>query len=123
MIQERNNFKMGTEEMLLLSLLSQKDLYGYEISLLLKDLSSGAFVVPEGSLYPTLYKLEDKKYITSNAVKTGKRRVRKYYHIEDAGKERLKQLLQDYRLIANSIDIILNTDISQFEENRTNADE
>ena len=60
MIQERNNFKMGTVEMLLLSLLSQKDLYGYEISLLLKDLSSGAFVVPEGSLYPTLYKLEDK---------------------------------------------------------------
>lgn len=114
---------MGTVEMLLLSLLSQKDLYGYEISLLLKDLSSGAFVVPEGSLYPTLYKLEDKKYITSNAVKTGKRRVRKYYHIEDAGKERLKQLLQDYRLIANSIDIILNTDISQFEENRTTADE
>ena len=47
MIQERNNFKMGTVEMLLLSLLSQKDLYGYEISLLLKDLSSGAFVVPE----------------------------------------------------------------------------
>ena len=46
MIQERNNFKMGTVEMLLLSLLSQKDLYGYEISLLLKDLSSGAFVVP-----------------------------------------------------------------------------
>lgn len=123
MIQERNNFKMGTVEMLLLSLLSQKDLYGYEISLLLKDLSSGAFVVPEGSLYPTLYKLEDKKYITSNAVKIGKRRVRKYYHIEDAGKERLKQLLQDYRLIANSIDIILNTDISQFEENRTHADE
>ena len=121
MIQERNNFKMGTVEMLLLSLLSQKDLYGYEISLLLKDLSSGAFVVPEGSLYPTLYKLEDKKHITSNAVKTG--RVRKYYHIEDAGKERLKQLLQDYRLIANSIDIILNTDISRFEENRTNADE
>lgn len=123
MIQERNNFKMGTVEMLLLSLLSQKDLYGYEISLLLKDLSSGAFVIPEGSLYPTLYKLEDKKYITSNAVKAGKRRVRKYYHIEDAGKERLKQLLQDYRLIANSIDIILNTDISRFEENRTNADE
>ena len=119
MIQERNNFKMGTVEMLLLSLLSQKDLYGYEISLLLKDLSSGAFVVQEGSLY----KLEDIKHITSNAVKTGKRRVRKYYHIEDAGKERLKQLLQDYRLIANSIDIILNTDISRFEENRTNADE
>ena len=52
MIHERNNFKMGTVEMLVLSLLSQKDLYGYEISLLLKDLSEGSYVVPEGSLYP-----------------------------------------------------------------------
>ena len=42
MIHERNNFKMGTVEMLVLSLLSQKDLYGYEISLLLKDLSEGS---------------------------------------------------------------------------------
>ena len=64
MIHERNNFKMGTVEMLVLSLLSQKDLYGYEISLLLKDLSEGSYVVPEGSLYPVLYKLEDKKLIT-----------------------------------------------------------
>ena len=48
MIHERNNFKMGTVEMLVLSLLSQKDLYGYEISLLLKDLSEGSYVVPEG---------------------------------------------------------------------------
>ena len=71
MIHERNNFKMGTVEMLVLSLLSQKDLYGYEISLLLKDLSEGSYVVPEGSLYPVLYKLEDKKLITSHAIQTG----------------------------------------------------
>ena len=90
MIHERNNFKMGTVEMLVLSLLSQKDLYGYEISLLLKDLSEGSYVVPEGSLYPVLYKLEDKKLITSHAIQTGKRRVRKYYHIETTGLERIK---------------------------------
>ncbi|OLR55639.1 hypothetical protein BHK98_05915 [Hornefia porci] len=107
MVQERNNFKLGTVEMLVLSLLSQKDLYGYEISLLLKDLSAGSFVVPEGSLYPILYKLEDKKHITSHSVQIGKRRVRKYYHIEGTGIERLNQLLSEYRLIADSIELIL----------------
>lgn len=112
MIHERNNFKMGTVEMLVLSLLSQKDLYGYEISLLLKDLSEGSYVVPEGSLYPVLYKLEDKKLITSHAIQTGKRRVRKYYHIEATGLERLDQLLSDYRVIADSIESILSAKLS-----------
>ena len=110
---ERNNFKMGTVEMLVLSLLSQKDLYGYEISLLLKDLSGGAFTVPEGSLYPVLYKLEDKQYITTHSVKAGKRKIRKYYHIEDTGRARLNALLTEYRIIADSIDIILNANISE----------
>ena len=117
MIHERNNFKMGTVEMLVLSLLSQKDLYGYEISLLLKDLSEGSYVVPEGSLYPVLYKLEDKKLTTSHAIQTGKRRVRKYYHIETTGLERLDQLLSDYRVIADSIESILSAKLSDDKEN------
>ena len=117
MIHERNNFKMGTVEMLVLSLLSQKDLYGYEISLLLKDLSEGLYVVPEGSLYPVLYKLEDKKLITSHAIQTGKRRVRKYYHIEATGLERLEQLLSDCRVIADSIESILSAKLSDDKEN------
>ncbi len=99
--------------MLVLSLLSQKDLYGYEISLLLKDLSGGAFTVPEGSLYPVLYKLEDKQYITTHSIKAGKRKIRKYYHIEDTGRARLNALLTEYRIIADSIDIILNANISE----------
>ncbi len=113
---ERNNFKMGTVEMLVLSLLSQKDLYGYEISLLLKDLSDGAFTVPEGSLYPVLYKLEDKQYITARSIKVGKRKIRKYYHIEDTGRDRLNALLTEYCIIADSIDTILGAKIADNEE-------
>lgn len=112
----KNNFKMGTLEMLILSLLKHKDLYGYEISLLLKELSSGCYSVPEGSLYPVLYKLEDKKYITSHAVKSGKRRVRKYYRIESDGEKRLAVLISEYHSIANGIELILNADFSDCEE-------
>ena len=68
--------------------------------------------MPEGSLYPVLYKLEDKKLITSHAIQTGKRRVRKYYHIEATGLERLDQLLSDYRVIADSIESILSAKLS-----------
>ncbi len=114
----RTSFKMGTLEMLVLSLLNHKDLYGYEISLLLKDLSIGSFVVPEGSLYPVLYKLEDRKLITSQSVQTGKRRVRKYYHIESTGKDRLTYLLSEYRITTTGIDKILNANLSDIEEGK-----
>lgn len=73
--------------------------------------------MPEGSLYPVLYKLEDKKLITSHAIQTGKRRVRKYYHIETTGLERLDQLLSDYRVIADSIESILSAKLSDDKEN------
>ena len=112
----RNNFKMGTLEMLVLSLLNHKDLYGYEISLLLKELSGGSYSVPEGSLYPVLYKLEDNKFITAHTVKAGKRRVRKVYHIEPDGKNRLEFLLSEYRSTANGIELILGAEFSEYKE-------
>lgn len=115
MESSRNSFKMGTLEMLILSLLNLKDLYGYEISLLLKKLSSGNYSVPEGSLYPVLYKLEDKNFITSHAVQTGKRRVRKYYHIEPEGKERLSFLLSEYQSTTLAISLILDAKLPEIE--------
>lgn len=115
MAAERNSFKMGTVEMLVLSLLSQKDLYGYEISMLLRDISEGRFVVPEGSLYPVLYKLEDNHHITVRELRTGKRRVRKYYHIEKEGHARLANLLADYKEISKGIDLILDASVSNYE--------
>jgi len=43
--------------------------------------------------------------------------VRKYYHIEATGLERLDQLLSDYRLIADSIESILSAKLSDDKEN------
>lgn len=116
MEQVKNSFKMGTLEMLVLSLLKHKDLYGYEISQLLKELSDGSYTVPEGSLYPVLYKLEDRNFITFYTVKAGKRRVRKVYHIEPDGEKRLEVLLSEYRSTSNGIELILGADFSEYKE-------
>lgn len=116
MALERNSFKMGTVEMLILSLLSKKDLYGYEIASLLKEWSSGSFEVPEGTLYPVLYKLEDRGHIASNEVRIGKRRIRKYYQIKSDGEKRLQALLGEYRSISEGIDAILAAKLPEGEE-------
>ena len=111
MSKGRSNFKMGMVEMLVLYLLDKQDLYGYQITSLIEKLSNGKVIVTEGTLYPTLYKLLNKGYISDREVPIGKRRLRVYYHIENSGEQRLLDLLEDYNEITLGITEILNSDI------------
>ena len=103
MSRGRSNFKMGTVEMIVLFLLNKKDLYGYQLSALIGRLSGGNVEVSESTLYPTLYKLLKKEYIQDIEVPAGKRRVRVYYHLNDSGRRRLADLLEDYNTLTEGI--------------------
>ena len=118
MARSRSSFKMGTVEMLTLFLLNQRDLYGYEICTLLGELSDGAYVLAEGSLYPILYRILEKKYISDKEVMIGKRRIRVYYHIELLGKKRLADLLEDYNQTTDGIGKILSSSLLDKQEDR-----
>ena len=108
MSRGRSSFKMGTVEMLVLFLLDKKDLYGYEIVSLIRSISEGNLVIAESTLYPTLYKLMEKKYISDREEKVGKRRIRVYYHLEESGRSRLSDLLEDYNSTTIGIERILS---------------
>lgn len=110
MPRERNSFKMGTVEMMTLFLLDKKDLYGYQIATLIGILTGGKVIVPESTLYPTLYKLMDRKLISDRPEPFGKNRVRVFYHLEQAGRERLNDLLEDYRSITEGIEQLLSVE-------------
>lgn len=56
------NLKKGTSEMLFL--LEKEDMYGYQLAQELRDRSKGYFVLPEGSLSPTLYRLIEKGVVS-----------------------------------------------------------
>ena len=101
-------FKKGTMEMLLLKLLSQRDLYGYEIVQLFKDLSNNIIVISVGNMYPMLYKLEEKGWISSYKKSVGKRMDRIYYHLTDIGNTELKQMIIDYQTLIDATQNILN---------------
>lgn len=96
MARGRSNFKMGTVELIVLFLLNKSDLYGYQLTTLIETLSDGKVIVTESSLYPTLYKLKNNGFISDIEKSIGKRRIRVYYHLEDSGKARLADLLEDY---------------------------
>lgn len=101
------NLKKGTSELLILFLLSKEDMYGYQIAQELKIRSDGRFVMPEGSLYPTLYRLIEKGVISDRMEIVGKR-LRKYYHLEPAGNDYLKTIQEEYEKISEGIQYILS---------------
>lgn len=108
-MSRRNSFKMGMVELIVLFLLNKEDLYGYQLTTMIKELSMGKLIITESSLYPTLYKLLDNKMISDYEERVGKRRIRVYYHIEEDGKRRLSDLLDDYRTIMEGLELILNS--------------
>lgn len=54
--------------MIILSILQNGDFYGYKISQLVKEFSNNKLSMPEGSLYPSLYRMEELGYITGTKV-------------------------------------------------------
>lgn len=94
-------------DMLILSILVEKDCYGYEITQAIKDLSDGVIEIKEGSLYPSLYKMMDKGYVSSRDDFVN-RKLRVYYHIEEPGKRYLKEITKEYNLWENKIRKIID---------------
>ena len=107
LVRTKTNFRFSFAELIILSLLEKKDIYGYEFVPLLKKASGGRLVVTESTLYPTLYKLLDSHYISDREERAGKRRIRVYYHLEDAGSARLADLKEEYTNLREGIDTML----------------
>lgn len=93
------NIKCGLVEILILALLTTEDMYGYKIKMELAERTNQAVIVKEGSLYGPLYRMEQRKLISSRKVLVGEKRVRNYYHIEASGREYLDYAVKEFRFI------------------------
>src|SRR5207247_4506124 len=83
--------KRGSAELLILALLEQRQRHGYEIGRLIAERSDGAITFHTASLYPTLYRLEDKGLIEGRWVERAGQRRRRYYRVSGAGRKVLAQ--------------------------------
>ena len=95
----------GSIDILLLSLLNKRDMYGYEIVKTLKGNSNELYNMSEGTLYPALKRLENKEWLQSywESSEIGGRR--KYYRIKEDGKKELEKKLQEWNQISNLIKV------------------
>ena len=78
--------KKGSAELLILSLLEYRDRHGYEISGLIEQRSEGALAFRVASLYPLLYRLEERGWIRGRWVEKAGQRRRRYYRLTEEGR-------------------------------------
>jgi len=82
--------KRGSAELMILALLEERERHGYDLARLIGERSQGAISFHVASLYPTLYRMEDKGLIDGRWVEKAGQRRRRYYRVTAAGRKTLK---------------------------------
>ena len=82
-----NELKKGSAEFLILSLVDQEARHGYELSKLIESRSKGALRFNVASLYPLLYRLEQRGWVQARWVEKAGQRRRRYYRLTPAGRK------------------------------------
>ncbi|RFA32136.1 PadR family transcriptional regulator [Virgibacillus dokdonensis] len=99
----------GHIDTLILSLLSRRDMYGYEIAKIVRTYSNGSFELKEGTLYLSLKRLENRDWITSYwSDQQGAGARRKYYRMTHDGRYNLKLKIEEWNFVKTLIDAFLN---------------
>lgn len=99
----------GTLDMLILKAVSLKPLHGYGVLLRIRQISGDALEIPQGSLYPALYRLEHQDLIAAAWGQSENNRRAKYYTLTAAGRRRLRQETAGWNRLASAIAAALNT--------------
>lgn len=102
------NVRGGIVELLVLHLLCERDMYGYEIRQTLAKRTNMAYEMKEASLYGPLYRMSSRGLISSHKEMAGEKRFRMYYHIEDAGREYLAYGKEQIEYVFSGIMRLLN---------------
>ncbi len=103
----RNSHLRGTIELLVLSTLAWGPRHGYAIARWLEEKSQEGFRAEEGTLYPALHRMEQRKLITSDWRTSELGRPAKFYRLTAAGKRELTRERDEWRAFAASVALVL----------------
>jgi PadR family transcriptional regulator PadR len=93
----------GTLDMLILKAVSLKPLHGYGVLLRIQQISGDALTVPQGSLYPALYRLEHQGLIAAEWGESDNKRKAKFYTLTAGGRKRLREETAEWNKLAAAI--------------------
>lgn len=103
---DKRYMALGTS-MLVLKLLKQQSMYGYQIIRELEKQSQNVFRLQEGTLYPVLHTLEQQGAVTGRQQTADNGRVRKYYEITYQGRRLLDEKAQEWQVYQTAVNQVM----------------
>jgi transcriptional regulator, Acidobacterial, PadR-family len=99
----------GTLDMLVLKTLSRGAMNGYSVARWIQQTTEDALQLEEGTLYPALYRMERKGWITSEWGQSENNRRARYYSLTSAGKKQLQTETRSWADVSTAIEKIMQT--------------
>ena len=97
----------GTLDMMVLRTLVTGDAHGHAIAKIIQHSSEDVLEIEEGSLYPALYRLEDRGWVSSYWGASENNRKAKFYRLTAAGKKQLRHEISRWRQMARAIALVM----------------
>lgn len=107
MTSPSSDLPQGTLDMLVLQVLAAEPLHGYAIAQRIRRLSREVVKVPQGTLYPALHRLENRKLLAAEWKTTDTGRNAKYYRLTSKGRSQLKAESQSWERLAEAVAAII----------------
>ena len=109
MLAPQPDLLQGTLDLLILKSLQAGPLHGWAISRRIQQMSSEVLTVNQGSLYPALYRLEDRGWIAARAALSDEGRRIRIYRLTPAGRRQLSQEISTWRLFSAAITQVVDS--------------
>src|SRR5690242_21745159 len=99
----------GTLDMLILKVVALRPIHGYAIAQRIQQISNAALEIRQGSLYPALYRLENRGWLKAEWKTTEGGREAKYYSLTREGRRQLESETAGWKRLCDAISLVLET--------------
>jgi transcriptional regulator len=104
---EKSDLPQGTLDLLILKVVALRPVHGYAIAQRLEQVSRGVVQVPQGSLYPALHRLENRRLLAADWKETETGREAKFYRLTKKGRTQLEAEAAGWERLAQAVGLIL----------------
>ena len=106
---DKSDLLQGTLDMLILKIVAMGPIHGYAITKRIQQISRDVLRIQQGSLYPALHRLENRKWLTADWREAESGREAKFYSLTAAGKKQLEVEQLDWERLSTAFGLVLRT--------------
>ena len=105
----KTELPQGTLDLLVMQVAAAGPIHGYGIAQRIKQMSRDVLQVPQGSLYPALHRLEQRKFLAAEWGPSDTGRHARFYRLTPKGRARLQEQTESWARLAEAVGLILGT--------------